>query len=166
MNASSQNSPPPPLRHHRRPDMRLCVWLSGRKELNVSLRLGAAVALLAHMTCCHLSSEISHTENTAALRLLPVVLCLQEGGPATAAIITQYGRQREDSEQRRQQLKQRMVSFGTVCATQAVLRVEHKCHIPPCGHAGNAVKRYETCGTLCYVPSARHYRIIFILIFV
>lgn len=35
---------------------------------------------------------------------------LQEGGPGTHAIITHYGKQKAESEQRQQQIKQRMVS--------------------------------------------------------
>jgi hypothetical protein len=37
---------------------------------------------------------------------------VQEGGPGTCAIITHYGKQKAESEQRQQQLKQRMVSLA------------------------------------------------------
>lgn len=44
---------------------------------------------------------------------------LQAGGPGVAAIITSYGRQKAESEQRQQTLKQRMVSadcLGHACS--------------------------------------------------
>lgn len=72
-------------------------------------------------------------------------LCVQDGGPGTAAIITQYGRQREVSEQRQQQLKQRMVSPSLVsvciCCTPYCVHSSPQAKPPPAVMLGESVTR-------------------------